>query len=249
MPRTGLFGPLARELIYLGQGLEPAAGIRPVTVVDCPPDRLAAALTELRACVTAPTRLGGELAEVAARLRRARYPVVVWAAAQFPGGHGDLLVGSIAGLLRELNATGRCAGLPLAGPDNVVGANQVCAWQTGVPLRTSFAGGAPDHDPLRWNGAGLLASGMADALLWLGSLRELPVPEVRPPTVALLRPGGAVPGPPVEVLIPVGVPGLDHAGSLFRTDGVVAVPVRRLRETALPTVAEVLRGIAARLAA
>jgi formylmethanofuran dehydrogenase subunit B len=49
------------------------------------------------------------------------------------------------------------------------------------------------------------------------------------------------------VLIPVGVPGLDHAGSLFRTDGVVAVPVRALRDTALPAAAEVLRRIAARL--
>ena len=246
LPRAGLFGPLARELIYLGQGLEPAAGVGPVTVVDCPPARLASVLAELRACVAAPARSGGELAEVAARLRRARYPVVVWAAAQFPGGHADLLVGAIAGLLRELNATGRCAGLPLAGPDNVVGANQVCAWQTGVPLRTSFAAGAPDHDPVRWNGAGLLASGMVDALLWLGSLRELPVPEVRPPTVALVRPN-TVPVRPVEVLVPVGVPGLDHAGSLFRTDNVVAVPVRALRDTALPAAAEVLGRIAARL--
>lgn len=247
-PRAGLFGPLARELVYLGDGLEPAADTGPVTPIPCPPARLPAALALLRAHVEAPKRPGGELAALAGRLRAARYPVVAWAASQLPGGHVDLLVGAIAALLRTLNTTGgrRCAGLPLAGPDNVVGANQVCAWQTGVPLRTSFAAGVPDHDPLRWNGARLLGSGTADALLWLASLRELPLPARRPPTVALVR-AELAPAEPVEVLIPVGAPGLDHAGSLYRTDGVVAVPVRPLREAGLPSAAAVLRRIAARL--
>jgi formylmethanofuran dehydrogenase subunit B len=64
----------------------------------------------------------------------------------------------------------------------------------------------------------------------------------------LARPG-FIPARRVEVLIPTGVPGLDHAGSLYRTDGVVALPVRRLRDTRLPSAAEVVDGITAALPA
>ena len=36
-----------------------------------------------------------------------------------------------------------------------------------------------------------------------------------------------------EVFIPVGTPGVDHAGHLFRTDKVVMLPLRQLRESAI----------------
>jgi len=52
-----------------------------------------------------------------------------------------------------------------------------------------------------------------------------------------------------EVFIPVGVPGLDHAGHFFRTDKVVALPLRKLRESALPSVAEAAAAIEAALSA
>jgi formylmethanofuran dehydrogenase subunit B len=45
------------------------------------------------------------------------------------------------------------------------------------------------------------------------------------------------------VFIPVGTPGLDHAGHLFRTDRVVALPLRQLRESSLPSVAEAIAAI------
>ena len=51
-----------------------------------------------------------------------------------------------------------------------------------------------------------------------------------PASTIAAAPGGR----PVEVLIPVGTPGLDHGGSLYRTDGVVAVPVRELRKLNFP---------------
>ena len=175
-PRGTLFGPLARELVYLGDGLEPAGGIGAgVTMLACAPERLAEAVAGLQALVagtglTAPT-VGGvpveALRALAERLRSARYPVIVWAAGELPGGQPDLLVGALAGLLREVNGKTRCAGLPLAGPDNVVGCNQVCAWQTGVPLRTSLAAGAPHHDPVRWSTEPLLAGEAVDCLVWV----------------------------------------------------------------------------------
>ena len=73
------------------------------------------------------------------------------------------------------------------------------------------------------------------------------MPATAAPTIALLGPGMQA-SRPVEVAIPVGTPGLDHAGSIYRMDGVVSLPVLPLRDLGLPSAAEVLRRIGARLA-
>jgi formylmethanofuran dehydrogenase subunit B len=53
--------------------------------------------------------------------------------------------------------------------------------------------------------------------------------------------------PEPAVFIPVGVPGVDHAGHLFRADRVVALPLQRLRTATLPSVADALAAIDAAL--
>jgi formylmethanofuran dehydrogenase subunit B len=40
VPSATLFGPITRELVYLGDGLQPAEGIGAVTTLPCPPERL-----------------------------------------------------------------------------------------------------------------------------------------------------------------------------------------------------------------
>ena len=247
-----------RQIVYLGDAdrLEAATAPdgRSPEVITCPRDALGEVAGTLRALL-AEQRLqakevGGiaiqRLAALAERLKSARYAVIAWAAGELPGRHTDLLVGRIAELIRALNATTRCLGLPLAGADNVIGANQVCGWQSGVPLRTSFATGEPDYDPHRHATSRLLELGEADLLVWISSFRDLPPPEADAPTI-LLGPPGESPAKPPEVLIPVGTPGLDHAGSIYRTDGVVALPLRRLRDAGLPSVAEVIGLIEQRL--
>ena len=249
-PTTTLFGPLGRQLVHLG----PPPGPPGTACLPCGPDGLGAALLARRALATGgrvpAARAGGaavtELATLAERLRAARYPVIVWAARELPGAHPDLVTDTLAGLIRALNGKGRCVGLPLAGPDNVVGANQVCGWQTGVPLRTSFATGAPDHDPVRWQTGAALAA--ADLLVWIASLGDLPLPATDRPIIALVRPDLPLPRE-VAVALPIGTPGLDHAGSVYRLDGVVALPLRALRDRGLPPVAEMLSRIHARLEA
>lgn len=249
-PRTLEFdGPPARRIVQLGGPPSIWPGIEHVA---CAPELLLAAVAVLRALVAGRSPPAGQAAivpiarldDLAKALAAARYAVIVWSAGSLPDARPT--IAHLAELTRELNRTGRAIGLPLAGPDNVIGCNQVAAWQTGVPLPLTFADGAPDHDPARWSTDALLARGAVDALLWLSSLSDLEPPAVRAPTVALLR-GGVVPARPVEVLIPVATPGLDHAGTLYRTDGVVALPVRALRPSPLPRAAAVLDAIRAAL--
>jgi formylmethanofuran dehydrogenase subunit B len=242
-PRTlDADGPPARRIIQLGG--EPSAW-PDIEHIACPPERLLSEIGLLRALVAGRTLdATPALVELAAALREAAYALIVWSAGALPAAEAS--VAHLAELTKSLNAKGRAAGLPLAAADNVIGANQVATWQTGVPLPQSLMAGIPDHDPARWRADALLARHGADALLWISTFADLEPPATTAPTVVLARPGFA-PSRPAAVLIPVGTPGLDHAGSLYRTDGVVAMPLRRLRAGGLPTAAEVLAGIIAAL--
>jgi formylmethanofuran dehydrogenase subunit B len=240
-----------RQVVYLGDADRLEAAIAPggraAEIIGCARHALGEVVGALRALLAGrrlqATEIGGiageRLADLAERLKGARYAVIAWAAGELPAPHADLLVGNIAELIRALNATTRCLGLPLAGSDNVIGANQVCGWQAGVPLRTSFATGAPDYDPHRHAASRLLETGEADLLIWISSFRPLPPPRSTAPAIVLGRAGEAPVSPP-EVLIPVGTPGLDHPGSIHRTDGVVSLPLRELRDAGLPSVADVI---------
>ncbi|HEX6827498.1 MAG TPA: formylmethanofuran dehydrogenase, partial [Burkholderiales bacterium] len=258
-----LFGldPGKREIVYLGRGLDTRAGTAPdgraPQILECDQARLGEAFAAMRALL-AGQRLQREEAAglpmeqwrvLVERMKAARYGVVVWAAPDLDFPHAELTVQMLAELIKDLNHVTRCAGLPLGGNDGDFTANGVEMWQTGFPFRTRFGASGPDYDPYHFSSARLLASGEADALLWVSSFDERRGPPgTAVPTVVLGRPGMRFEREP-EVFIPVGVPGLDHAGHFFRTDKVVALPLRKLRESALPSVAEAAAAMEAALAA
>jgi len=89
----------------------------------------------------------------------------------------------------------------------------------------------------------MLQQNEADALLWISSFNEKRTPpETAVPTVVLGRSGMSFKREP-DVYIPVATPGIDHSGHIYRTDNVVALPLRKLRESALTSVAQVVAEI------
>ena len=46
-----------------------------------------------------------------------------------------------------------------------------------------------------------------------------------------------------DVFIPVGTPGIDHGGYAYRLDNVVAIRLKKLRDSGLPSTFEVLTAI------
>ena len=188
-----------------------------------------------------------KLRNVACRLQQAKYSVISWAAGELDFPHAELTVQSLVELARDLNITTRSGALPLGGAQGDVTMNQVSLWQCGRPLRTSFSREVAEHDPVQFDYRHVLGVGGADALLWLSTfLPHTPPPDTDIPTIVVGHPAIELPRPP-DVYIPVGVPGIDHAGHIYRSDVVVALPLRRLRESALPPAADVLAGITARL--
>ncbi len=255
-PTPAFQNPPSREVVFLcGEPLDATRATLanlPVTVLPGDPARVGDAAAALTAALPDPSRAVGAagiaadgIAALAARLLKARYAVVAWAASAFQGPHADLTVERLVRLVHDVNRHTRCAGLPLAGHDNVVGANQVCTWQLGVPLRASLGGGAPLHDPYRFAWDRYLDT--ADAVLWISSFRpETPAFPPGKPVVVLAPPGTTFTTEPA-VFIPVGTPGIDHPGHVFRSDTVVALRARGLIDRGLPNVATVLTAITAAL--
>jgi formylmethanofuran dehydrogenase subunit B len=187
------------------------------------------------------------LRALAAALVRARYAVVLWAAGEWDFPQAELALQGWTELIQALNRTTRCSALPLGGTDGDLTAHQVCTWQAGLPLRSTFHRGHPEYDPHLYAGQRLLHEGEVDTLLWVAGFDpEHGPPETDIPTIVLGHPGLRFRRPP-QVFIPTGIPGIDHRGEIFRADAVVSLPLRRLRQGLLPSAAQTLGRIASQL--
>lgn len=245
-----------REIIYLGQTPSGQAAHSPngtaPQVLPCALSELPDVIAVLRALIKGKSlpigSVGGialsELNALATTLKAARYAVITWGAGALNYNHAELTVQTLSELIKDLNQQGsRCSGFPLAGKEGDQTANQVCGWTTGYPARTSFSRGYPEYDPFLNDTTRLLANGEADVLLWVQAFNtQSTQPETSIPTVVIGRSGMTFTQEP-SVFIPVGVPGIDHAGHAYRTDNVVAIRLKKLRDVGLPSTAEVLLGI------
>ncbi len=246
-----------REIIYIGRAPSGAASIAPdgrkPGVFPCEPaayPEVAAALNALaRGASLRSAAVGGiaiaDLQSVIDKLKAASYGVVTWAAGHLNYANADLTVQQLCEAVVALNKSGatRCCVLPLGGQDGDRTASQVFAWQTGYPTRISYARGYPEYDPYHNSTARLLASGEADALIWIASINAAQTPPAASiPTVVIGRSGMEFEKEP-DVFIPVGAPGIDHAGHMYRCDNVVCLPLRKLRDSGLPSAAAVLARI------
>jgi formylmethanofuran dehydrogenase subunit B len=258
-PVSDLYGaPVPRRAVLLDTASAAATAALPQTVarlvVGASMERLPALLTMLCAHVSGRpadlTRLHGVAPQSLARcldwLQTARYGVAIWAAADLELAHAELALQALSQLLRALNVEHRFAGLPLAGSNADLTANAVHTWQSGTPYPASHANGRVDFDPHRYAAARVLARKEADCLLWISSLSDDPPPAFDGPTIALGRADLELAREP-EVFVPVATPGIDADGHLLRTDKVVSLYLRRLRTSALPSVAQVVDALMQRL--
>jgi formylmethanofuran dehydrogenase subunit B len=182
------------------------------------------------------------LAALAARLRAARYAVLVYETARLPA-HGTLIIEAVNRVVATLNQRTRAAALALGGADGASTVNAVFTWLSGLPLRTRATPAGLEHEPLRFDAQRLLADRAVDSLLWIASFGTEPAPpQADVPRIVLGHPSFAAAAQgAATIFIPVSTPGVGSAGHLFRTDGLVMLPLRALHDDGLPTVADVVR--------
>jgi formylmethanofuran dehydrogenase subunit B len=177
----------------------------------------------------------------ASLLSSAHFGVVVWSAQWLDA----LSIEMLCGLIDDLNAKTRFAGLPVAPSGNAMGFAQIGGCMTGFPLRISYAKDGPEHDPWRFDAARMVDSGEADLAVWVSAFVPRPPPWRRSvPTVALVASGTRFRSSP-EVEIVVGRPGVDHASVVFdfNLGGLACKQVAAEQSPAAPSVAEILRRI------
>ena len=245
-----LFAGRKRKLAYLGRpGRTELAGCddHELVLISGQADDIAENLALLRARLAdrqrpdfrkIPVTKDRKLKQVAEMVRDAKYGVLVWSATALPDDHADLVISAAHDLLRDLNAQQRFAGLSLGGSNGGASWQSVATWQTGFPAAVDFDGGRP-------SGAGVRTADV-DSLLWISGFAEQAPPTLDVPTI-ILSPHNAG-ASSADVYIPTGVPGIDHTGNLFRTDGIISLPLKKLRDSGAYSAALFLEAITSRLA-
>ncbi len=249
----------SREVVYLGgQNLDTSAGNSPKgvkpTVLPCDIDRLPEVVATLRGIISGKTLHATEVAGIkiadllnlSERLKAAKYSVVAWVSSDLNINHAELTIQNITELVIKLNAKTRSSGLPLGGSEGDYSVNQTSTWTSGYPVRSRFARQHPEYDPHHFSAEQLLANDEADALLWVSEFN----PDKTPPkaNISSIVIGHAnMKAPDADVFIPISTAGIDHTGTMFRIDSSVSLPLGKLRESTLPTLAEVMTAIEAAL--
>lgn len=256
-PKESMFGQEveSREIIYLGKkpsgDASTSPGGRRAEVIECDQEDLPEVMSVLRALVNGKTvqaeSVGGiaaaDLAAIADKLKAAKYGVITWSGTQLNMDHAEATIQNICEMIKEINNTTRCNGLPLGGKEGDTLVNAVSSWQSGYPMRTSFSRNVPDYDPYLNRGQRMLDEGEVDLLLWVSSFNTAGTPPKTDATTVVLGRSGMTFEQEPEVFIPVGVPGIDHEGRTFRCDSVVSLPLKKLRDSGLPSTSDVLTAV------
>ncbi|HEY4039085.1 MAG TPA: hypothetical protein VGM15_09710 [Burkholderiaceae bacterium] len=261
-PGGTLFGLKDSECrsIFIGSQPPPDAPGRTESI-DCDRLELPDVLGAL-AALTAGARLDApragsvpieRLRQLSDVMRSARYGALVWAAADLEFPHAELTVQAIHRTLANLSRTTRFSGVPLGGNEADLTADAVLLWQVGFPFRTSFATGRAHYDPYLFDARRLLARREVDALVWISSLSDLPLPDCGDATprapVILLAGANSAGADRADVFFPIATPGVDHNAHLVRTDKVLTMYLTAARQSKRPSCARVLHAICEELRA
>jgi len=224
----------ARDIIYLGgEGLEITAGVSPQgklpKVLPCAPAQLPEVTATLHALVAGKALKAkavagiavADLLAVAEKLKQAQYAVLIWIAKDLDFPHAELTIQQITQTVVVLNETTRAGALTLGGSDGDTTVNYAHTWLSGLAIHEQAL---PAHD----------------ALIWVNSFSpDKPTPNTGAPTIVLGSASMVLDNAP-DVFIPIATPGLDCAGTLFRVDSSVVMPLKKVRDTDMPTLAQVL---------
>jgi formylmethanofuran dehydrogenase subunit B len=214
-----------REIIYLGAKDVPEASWG----ISCSEIKLPEALSTLQALLLNKHINLKNLEDVpiaqlqllADKLKNAKYSVIAWVSKDLSFAHSELTISKIVQIVATLNSTTRSSCISLGGSDGDTSVNYAHSWMNGVIINNETV-----HN--------------FDALIWINSFSpEKSPPKSQSPVIVIGNPNMQLEHVP-DVFIPIATPGLDCLGTLFRVDGSVSLPVKKLRESTLPTLAEVL---------
>ena len=246
-----------RKVFFIGENIKFKAEISskatPASLLACRADDLPEITLVLRALVAGKTLVATEVAgvkvsdlqAVADKLKAAQYAVLAWVAKNLDFPHAELTIQNVTETVAILNTKTRAAGLPLGGSDGDTSANNANTWLSGLALKDEVI----DHDLMLWVNsisAEKLPPKTDKPLIIIGNANLAGAACSREAILQHDKKQSRLQAAPTkspDVFIPIATPGLDCNGTLFRVDSSVILPLKKIRDNALPTLHEVVSEI------
>ena len=198
-------------------------------------------LESINSNINKKDRLSKILATLKTALQKSKYVTAIYASSDFfsTGISGDI-VNSITQFICNLNTTIRAACLPIAGNLGDASNNQVATWLTGFPVRFKGVDGIFKHDREAYDVTKLIENKEIDLAIHLNSLSLEKINlNKKIKNIVIGHPQTTCSSPP-DIFIPVGIPGIDSDGIMFRTDNVVSMPLKSFRDLEMPLLNQVI---------
>jgi formylmethanofuran dehydrogenase subunit B len=217
-------GRAGRELIAVSVGADRSLTGATLSL-DLDPTEEITALSLLRAVMggaaVPESPLALRVREIAERLTRARYAVLVHDAESTSEPRNPLRVEGLIALTQALNGPTRAALCSLRAGGNQVGAEAVLTSHTGFPFAVDYSRGYPRYQPER-RGIARLQSGALQSALVLGSpqLAEAARRALSSISTVAIGPRASEAAFTTRVAVDTGTAGIHEGGSVYRMDEV-----------------------------
>ena len=174
-------------------------------------------------------------------ISKSKYLVATWAASDFVNSKNpDKIIQSISQFVLDKNKASRAACMPISGSLGDTTSAQTLTWLTGFPSRIKYKNGSFVHDRNIYNSEIITNKKNTDVVIHVSSLSPNKI-EINKnlKNIFIGHPNSKFTFQP-DVFIPVGIPGIDYRGIMFRTDNVVSIALKKIRDINLPTTKEIL---------
>ena len=184
---------------------------------------------------------GKDLIKIKKIIFNAKYLVAVWTNSDFAlTSNPEMIINSISKYIIAYNKDKRGACSPIAGSLGDVTSSQAIAWMTGFASRVKFIGNTFKHDRVSYNNKVLIDNQNVDTIIHISTLTSDKIKlDKRYFNIVLGHPNSSFSSVP-DIFIPVGTPGIDYDGIMFRTDNVVSVALKKIREIKLPSIEDII---------
>ena len=182
-----------------------------------------------------------DLVKIKKIISNAKYLVAVWTNSDFAlTSNPEMIINSISKYIIAYNQDKRGACSPIAGSLGDVTSSQAIAWMTGFASRIKFIGNTFNHDRVSYNNKVLIDNQNVDTIIHISTLTSDKIKlDKRYFNIVLGHPNSSFSSVP-DIFIPVGTPGIDCDGIMFRTDNVVSVALKKIREIKLPSTEDII---------
>ena len=156
----------------------------------------------------------------------------------------EIIINSICGYIVNLNQTQRAACMPISGSLADVTSSQAMTWMTGFPSRIKHVSNSFKHDRESYDSENLISKKNVDLVLHISTISPDKIEiNKKIKNIVIGHPNSTFTNQP-DIFIPVGIPGIDYEGIMFRTDNVVSVALKDVRNISLPNSQSILDKLA-----